>query len=98
MLTRTSTIKFPFLALSRRTATGSVPEECCSTSDCALAFTSLLEAEVYLQEHRAADLELELISRQTFVQYLDALEQAGFVGVGFNATNVVPIADMRLTL
>jgi hypothetical protein len=98
MLTRTSTIKFPFLALSRRTATGSVPEECSSTGDCALAFTSLVDAEVYLQEHRASDLVLELITRQNFVQYLDALEQAGFVGVGFNGTNVVPMVDLRLTL
>jgi hypothetical protein len=108
MLTQASresalTVKLPFLALSRRTTNGPVPVECPGASGYALAFTTLIDAGAYLQEVQSGDLELELVFRQSLHKYLAALEQSGFLGIGFDASpdcarvTTFPLAELRAT-
>jgi hypothetical protein len=88
MLTRSSKangVRLPFLSLGRNTAEGVKPAQY-GESGYALAFTTLREAGSYLQAKNDSSLELELIARQSVCRYLDDLEQAGFVGIGFDTT------------
>jgi hypothetical protein len=86
MLTRSSKangVKLPFLSLGKSTAEGVKPA-LCEQSGYALAFTTLRDAGNYLQARSDSSLELEMIVRPGVARYLDDLERAGFVGVGFD--------------
>jgi hypothetical protein len=86
MLTRSSKVngvKLPFLSLGRNTAEGVRPAQF-GDSAYALAFTTLREAGSYLHAKNDSSLELEMIVRQSATRYLNDLERAGFVGVGFD--------------
>jgi hypothetical protein len=75
MLTQASTVRLPFLALSRRTTKGLAPVECPGADGYALAFTTLIDAGAYLQEAKAGDLELELVFRQSLAKYFASLDR-----------------------
>lgn len=88
MLTRSSKVngvRLPFLSLGRNTAEGVKPAQN-GESSYALAFTTLRNAGAYLQAKNDTNLELEMIVRQSVARYLDDLERAGLVGVGFDTT------------
>jgi hypothetical protein len=88
MLTRSSKVngvKLPFLSLGQNTAEGVKPAQC-GHSGYALAFTTLRDAGAYLQAKNDSSLELEMIVRPGIARYLDDLQRAGFVGVGFDTT------------
>jgi hypothetical protein len=106
MLTRSSKVngvRLPFLSLGRNTADGVKPAQC-GDSSYALAFTTLRNAGAYLQARNDTSLELEMIVRQSASRYLDELEQAGFVGIGFdtkadgNDATLVSLEDLRAML
>jgi hypothetical protein len=105
MLTQASrphTVKLPFLALSRRTAGGLVPEECPGADGHVVAFTTLVDAGAFLQQRQRDDLELNLIGRQGVAAFLQAVESAGYVGVGFdpkpNAVTLASLAELQACL
>jgi len=106
MLTRSSKVngvRLPFLSLGRNTAEGVKPAQN-GNSGYALAFTTLREAGSYLQAKNDSSLELELIVRQSASRYLDGLEEAGLVGIGFdtkadgNGAVLVSLDELRAML
>ena len=81
-----TSLKLPFLTISRRTPDGARPVACPGHVNFALAFTALPDASAYLQSQHSPDLEIELVFRQSLAHYLEGLEDAGFLGAHFAAS------------
>ena len=79
-----ATVKLPFFSVRKRREGASVPVDCPGASNCALAFTSHVAAESYLQAVQLSEYELAMISRQTLDEYLTRLEAAGYDAIGFD--------------
>jgi hypothetical protein len=98
MLTRQSTsIKLPFLSLSKRDAETIVPVELPGSTGHSIVFSTLFTAGRYLMEKHSADLELSLISRQSLQAYIAGLEADGFFGVCIDADpeSTLSLAELR---